>query len=406
MNFVLLTTIACAVFGGEPAGDEGQAWPQWRGPATASVAANADLPVEFGPDRNVAWSAPLPGGGYSAPVVVGERVFVTANGQPDRGSLHVLCFDRGTGERRWERTFEATGRTAVYEPDMRVATPTPAADGERVFVLFSSNDLACFTLEGVPVWYRGLTVEYPNLSNSLGMSSSLLLAGGTLVAQCEADSESYVFGLDPATGATRWRRDRPRKANWNSPTLLPTGPTELVLLSGSEGAEAVEPADGVTAWEWEGSSSTVVSPTVSGEFILLPSDGVTALRLEGGVPQPAWDARKLSPSYASPVVVGDVVATVNQGGILSAADLNTGDMLWQARLPGGYWATPVAAGDRLYLPTREGGVTVVRVKREEAELLAENALDPDGSGFRASPAVAGDALFLRSDATLWKIAAE
>ena len=402
----LLAVLAVCGFAPDDAAD----WPQWRGPASASVA-DADLPVEFGGEdgENIAWTAPLPGGGFSAPVVSGDRVLVTANSGPNGGTLHVLCFDRDSGERLWDRTFPATGRTATYEPDMRVATPTPATDGERVYALFSSNDLACFTLDGVPVWYRGLTVEYPNLSNSLGMSSSLLLAGGTLVAQCEADSESFAFGIDPATGDTRWRLDRAKKANWNSPTLLRSGGRDLVLLAGPRSVAAVDPAVGTAAWEWEEGSSTIVSPGVAGDLILFPKNGTTAVRVatggaDAGKPEVVWENQKLRASYASAVAVGGIAVTVNQQGILSAADLATGDALWQARLPGGYWATPVVVGDRLYLPTAEGGVTVVRVTREEAELLAENDLEEDGSGFRAAPAVAGDALFLRTDSTLYKVA--
>src|SRR5688572_22628806 len=51
-------------------------WPQFRGP-TGQGLASGPLPVEWGPDRNVRWKTPIPGLGWSSPVVAGGRVFLT-----------------------------------------------------------------------------------------------------------------------------------------------------------------------------------------------------------------------------------------------------------------------------------------------------------------------------------------
>ena len=41
-------------------------------------------------DPKVAWSASLPGRGLSSPIVIGEKVFVTASAGPDQQQLQVL----------------------------------------------------------------------------------------------------------------------------------------------------------------------------------------------------------------------------------------------------------------------------------------------------------------------------
>ncbi len=93
--------------------------------------------------------------------------------------------------------------------------PSPASDGERVFAFFSSNDVICTDLDGTLLWYRGMTFDYPNASNSLGMSSSLVVADETLVVQVENDSESFT----PA-----WTCVRASTAgSWTGP-VSPTGP--------------------------------------------------------------------------------------------------------------------------------------------------------------------------------------
>ncbi|MEZ6045278.1 MAG: hypothetical protein R3C11_06785 [Planctomycetaceae bacterium] len=92
----------------------------------------------------------------------------TASSGYDQSRLHVLCYDTQSGEQVWERTFAATGRTICHEkikslPDSRL--------GRGTDICFS-NDIACLDLDGNLLWYRGLTYDYPNASNSLGMSSS------------------------------------------------------------------------------------------------------------------------------------------------------------------------------------------------------------------------------------------
>ncbi|QDT16108.1 outer membrane protein assembly factor BamB family protein [Alienimonas californiensis] len=421
--------LLAALAAGPADGAADDAWRGFLGPGSRS-AATAAVPTTFdgAGGTNVAWAAELPGGGFSGPAVAAGRVYVTADSGFNSDVLHVLAFDDATGAKLWDRRFQATGRTGTYEPDMRVATGTPATDGEFVFAQFSSNDVVCLTADGDTLWYRGLTADYPNVSNSLGMSSSPLLATAadgtrTLIVMAENDAESKLFGLDPATGESRWVLDRPNQANWGSPVLLPAGSAfrndgDLALCQGSYGLQALDPGTGEIVWEWGDGASTVVSPNVAlgpdGDGrILVVSDGIAALEPVVGsdAVKVAWQNSRLRPSYASPVVVrspaGPLVATLTQGGILSVADLATGEEVGKARLSGKYWATPVAVGVgenlRLFCPNSEGEVAVVGFDAEGSpEILAANKLGEDGMW--ASPAAASGAVYFRSDATLWKIA--
>jgi outer membrane protein assembly factor BamB len=100
-----------------------------------------------------------------------------------------------------------------------VASCTPCSDGKRVFALWSCNDLAAFDFDGNLLWLRGLTVDYANASNSIGMASSPIVVGETVVTMIENDSESYTLGVDANTGRNLWKMDRPKAANWCSPVL-------------------------------------------------------------------------------------------------------------------------------------------------------------------------------------------
>ena len=378
----------------------GADWRQFRGNDVSGVAQDASGPSSFSATENIVWKADLPGRGLSGPIVVGGRIYVTASSGFRQNRLHVLCFERKTGEKIFERQFWATGRTMCH-PKMCVATPTPASDGKRVFAFYSSNDVACLDLDGNLLWYRGLTHDYPNASNSLGMSSSPIVVDDTLIVQVENDAESFAVGLDVETGKSRWKKERPKRANWTSPTFITdkTGKS-LALLQSSRGVEAIDPKTGKRVWNFGDGASTIPSSVVIGESILIPSNGLTAIRPDGGELQQLWNDSRLGPATASPLVLDEKVFVVNRVGILRAADISTGSILWQLRLKGPFSSTPVAAGTKLVFFNEKGTAQIVDISGEEGEQVGSGDL---GETILATPAISGKDLFVRSDGHLWKI---
>src|SRR5436305_11161634 len=82
-------------------------WPEFRGPTGQGLAGDAKLPIEWGPEKNVAWRVPVPGKGWSSPVVVAGRVYLTTavpQGDDPNGdqSLRALCLDAATGKTLWD----------------------------------------------------------------------------------------------------------------------------------------------------------------------------------------------------------------------------------------------------------------------------------------------------------------
>ncbi len=376
-------------------------WPQFRGPLGNGLSDETNLPEKIDASA-VAWKSSLPGRGLSSPIIVGDRIFVTCSSGPKQDRLHVICFNAADGSKRWERQFWATGRTMCHEKTC-VAAPTPASDGQHVFAIYSSNDLLCLDLDGNLVWLRGLTQDYPNASNSLGMSSSLTTADGVLIAMVENDSESFTAGIDVKTGANLWKLDRPKMANWTSPyTIRGTEGSTLAVLQSGKGIAAVEPRTGRVVWQYTDGASTIPSGTVSDGVLYVPSRGVTALRPapDGQSPKQLWRSGQLQPATASPVVVGDKVYTLNNAGVLTCGGTADGTRLWQLRLKGPFSATPVVAGTRLYCVNEKGLLQVVETAGKEGVLNSEFDL---AHTILSTPSIAGGALYVRSDSTLWKI---
>ena len=376
-------------------------WPLFRGPLGNGVATDASVPAKFDA-RSILWAADLPGRGLSSPIIIGDRVFVTASSGPKQDRLHVICFSASDGRKLWERQFWATGRTMCHDKTC-VAAPTPASDGQRIFAIFSSNDLVCLDLDGNLLWLRGLTLDYPNASNSLGMSSSLTVADGVLIAMLENDSESFTAGIDVKTGLNRWKLDRPKMANWTSPTLIKSagGPTHVLLQSG-KGVTAVEPATGKIVWSYTDGASTIPSGTVSDGVLYLPSQGLTALQPspDGNSPKQLWRSGTLRPATSSPLVLNGRVFTLNDAGVLSCGDLADGKRLWQLRLKGPFSATPVAAGTFLYCVNEKGVLQIVDTAPPEGAVTSELDL---GKTILGTPAISHGAVYVRSDGKLWKL---
>jgi outer membrane protein assembly factor BamB len=415
-------------------------WPLFRGPNGNGIASALLLPGKI--DTNsIAWAADLPGRGLSSPIIIGERVFVTCASGPKQDRLHVICFNAKDGSKLWERQFWATGRTMCHEKTC-VAAPTPASDGERLFVIFSSNDLVCLDLDGNLLWLRGLTRDYPNASNSLGMSSSLTVADGTVIAMVENDDDSFTAGLDAKTGVNRWKLQRPKAANWTSPVLFKApgsstqraagfqpaesalvtpaqktsrtggspasfrqqdaGGTFHVLLQSSKGLVAVEPATGRIVWQYTDGASTIPSATVSDGVIYVPSHGITALKPEpeGQSPRQLWRSGQLRPATSSPVVANQRVFTLNDAGVLTCGEAAEGKRLWQLRLKGPFSATPVGAGNLLYCVNEKGVLQVVDIAAPEGGIVSELAL---GKTILSTPSIANGAIYVRSDGKLWKL---
>lgn len=379
-------------------------WLNFRGPAGSGFDPDMATTVGELAEKTLAWKAALPGRGLGSPIVVGDKVFLTAASGPEQQQLHVLCFSAKDGTPLWERRFWATGRTMSHNKT-NVAAPTPASDGERIYALYSSNDLVCLDLDGDLVWMRGLTLDYPNASNSLGMASSPIVVGDTLVAQIENDSESFAAGFDLLTGMNKWKLDRPKSANWTSPTVLNKEGESIVALQSGEGVVGLVPSTGSTVFSIPEKASTIPSAAASGDELFIPANGLTVMKLGGAGEEPkkVWNQTNQRPGTPSVLVGPEKLFLINNAGVLTCASRRDGTVAWEIRLKGPFSGSPVAGGDgKLYIFSEQGVGQVVDTSGEKGVVASEIEL---GETILSTPALDGKALYIRSDGHLWKFAA-
>jgi outer membrane protein assembly factor BamB len=392
--FAILAAVAVA----------GSDWRQFRGPAGAGAADGTAPPTEIAADR-ATWKANLPGRGLSAPIVVGDRVFVTASSGRLNDRLHVLAFAAADGKRLWERTVFATGPTAAH-PKTCMAAPTPASDGKRVVALFGTDDLVCLDLDGNVLWARCLYEENPGATDGRGLATSPVIVAGRVIVHVETQNVSFAAGIDLASGTNCWRIERPRGIVWSTPTILPgwaAGGFDLVLLQGSTRLSAIDPATGQEAWHLDRKNDQIASALCHGDVLFVPGEnGMAAFRRQDqGPPQLLWESEKLNPVTASPVLVGNRLYCP-RGSVVVVGDAATGAEVGRVRLRGdAVGGSPVTAGGLIFCAAEDGAVNVLKPGEKEPAIVGSGTV---GETLLATPAIANGALYLRSDGHLWKFA--
>jgi outer membrane protein assembly factor BamB len=389
-------------------------WPQFRGPTGQGHATERGLPLEWSETRNIIWKTPVPGLGWSSPVVADGRVWLTTvvESKERRGrlsaSLRALAFDVATGREVVNVEVFRLDEAGYVNPKNSRASPTPIVDGERVYVHFGAEGTAALSTSGEILWTTRLRYESQH-----GNGGSPVLYRDLLIVNCDGNGgEAYVVALDTATGKTRWRTSRRRPADqaYSTPLVITVNQQDQLVSVGAYRATAYEPLTGQEIWRvGYGDGFSNVPRPVFGQGLVLIATGFQTPSLmavrpdgKGDVTRThvAWTITRGAPYTPSPLLVGDDVYYVSDTGVLSLADLASGQVVWQQRLGGNYSASPVLADGRIYFQSEEGMTTVIAPGREFRR-LATNRLD---GATLASMAVSNGSFFIRSHTHLYRIA--
>jgi outer membrane protein assembly factor BamB len=246
-------------------------WGQFRGPNGTGVSPADGFPSDLSPATQARWTAKVPFG-QSSPVVGGGRVYVTAS-EGDR--LVTLSFDAETGRHIWRREVARTHAHAIYRSN-DPASPTPVADAQGVVAFFPDFGLISYASDGVERWRHPLGP----FRNFYGMAASPIVVGDLVVLVCDQQAGSFILALDRASGAVKWKRDRPgRTVGWASPIVFrpSSGPPQLVVL-GSTHVDGYELGTGAPAARWwmrVASNGGLGTPVTSGDTVLVSTLAAT-----------------------------------------------------------------------------------------------------------------------------------
>jgi outer membrane protein assembly factor BamB len=392
---------------GHAAGVSAQEWPQFRGPDGQGHSSERGLPLEWSESKNIAWKVPVPGRGWSSPVVAGGRVWVTtATAMKRETSLRLLAYDLASGGPALDvEVFRLRG-TELLNAKNSHASPTPIVEGDRVYVHFGAEGTAALSAAGAIVWKTRLPYQSQH-----GNGGSPELAGDLLIVNCDGFDESFVIALDKRTGRTRWRADRrpPYSQAYSTPLAIRAADRDQIVSVGAFNAFAYDPQNGKEIWRvgYPEGFSNVPRPVYGAGLVFITTGfqqpSILAIRPDGKGDvtrtHVAWTLSRGAPLTPSPLLAGDDLYAVSDNGIASCLDARTGAVRWQQRLGHSFSASPVLADGRIYFLDEDGRTTVIK-PGGTFEPLATNALD---GPTLASMAVAARSLFIRTATHLYRI---
>jgi outer membrane protein assembly factor BamB len=390
-------------------------WPEFRGPTGQGLVREGGLPTAWGPSKNVVWKQSIPGAGWSSPVVVEGRIYLTTSvpveNSPTRDqSLRALCLDAKSGRTLWDReVMRENGATApgIHGKNSH-ASPTPLVYGGRLYVHFGHQGTACLDLAGKVLW-RNTSLGYAPVH---GNGGSPILVGDALVFSGDGADKQFLAALDRNTGKVLWKTDRnneaDRKFSFSTPLLITVAGKQQIISPASGMVGAYDPRTGREIWRVRYEGYSVIPRPVFGHGLVYICTGYNTPSLlairpdgQGDVTRThvAWTVRRHAPHTPSPLLVGDELYLVSDWGIASCLDAKTGHVHWQERLGGAYSASPVHAGDKIYFQSEDGVGTVLKAGRR-FEVVAKNAME---ERTLASYAAVNGALFLRTAKHLYRI---
>ena len=412
-------------------------WPQWRGPnSNGSTQTARDLAVTWSETQNVVWRAKLPSWSAATPIVWQDTIFITSAeegspqlrgagrrggpGAPDK--LFLIAVNRKDGSIRWQRQIDSGNQLFRKQNS---ASPSAITDGKRVWIMTGNGKFSCFAMDGRELWKRDIQADYGRFGLNHGYASTPLLYGNRLYVQVlhgmHTDDPSYVFAVDPETGKTLWKVDRPTDAqsespdNYATPQMAKVGAKLQLVISGGDYVTGHDLDTGKELWRIGGfnptnnrANRTIASSVVIGSNVFTTSTrGHPFIGFRAGGSgtvtgkNELW-TNNLGADVPTPTTDGKYLYVLGDSGIVNCLEAETGNVVYQGQRieSATYSASPLLADGKIYCISEDGTTTVLKAG-PKFEILAVNKLD---NLTLASPVAVDNQIFIRTADYLYCIA--
>ena len=205
-------------------------WPQWRGARRDGLSGETGLLPTWPEDGpRLLWKVDNLGKGWSSPIVVDERVYVTGDVGDD---LLVFAFDL-RGQLLWQAQ-----NGAAWQGSFPGARACCAYSQGRLYHLNSHGRLACLNAaDGRERWAVNVLERF-NAENITWAISECLLIDGPRVIVTPGGPQTLVAALDKQTGRTVWTSEPldGERTSYSSPILFRHAGRRLIAnCSGGHG---------------------------------------------------------------------------------------------------------------------------------------------------------------------------
>ena len=389
-----------------------QGWTDYRGPNLNGHSAAQNIPLSWNDSSNVAWKTPMPGRGWSSPVILNNKIWLTT-ALNDGKNLNLLAINSTSGKIEFNLNLFKRDSLQENHPLNSYASPSPVVEDGKVYANFGTYGTACVDTEsGEIIWKRS---DF-HCEHEVGPGSSPFLYENLLILTYDGTDVQFLVGLDKETGKIIWKRNRDvdlkdqspesRKA-FTTPIIGKINGEDQLISVGPHIVAGYNPQTGERVWHanFKGFSGSSRPLVVENKLFFNTGFGpsaVIALKLggEGNVTDSiAWINKKSTQARSSALYIDSLLYMVNTGGQAKCFVAETGEELWTERVGRFTSSSPIYVGGNIYTFDEEGLITIFKPGRV-FQKIGENQMR---DGFMASPAIVGDSLFLRSKSQLYKI---
>jgi outer membrane protein assembly factor BamB len=425
MPHKLLCSITCLIlFAARIASAENSPdWRSWRGGLNWGSVEQGNYPDKFGEEKYL-WRTQLPGKGCSTPIILNEKIYLTA---PAEGKDALLCFDLG-GKELWRAVFGK--EDAGKHRNGSGSNASPITDGQAIFVYFKSGTFAAIDLAGNVRWKTDLVERFGKDTLFWDHGTSPVLTEKYVVMARMHQGESWLAAFDKLTGELAWKVARNYKTpvecdhGYTTPLVIQHNGRESLLVWGAEHLTIHNASDGQVTWTCGNFNPdanklwpAIVTPVIVGDIAVVAygrndrgTPRLHGIRLTGSGDVTAsnhvWLRDDVGTFVPTPAVHKGQVILVRDRGEVASIDPATGKTNWEDAFPksrSNFYASPLIAGDRLFAPREDGVVFVASVAGNQFKLLAENAM---GESVIASPVPLGNRILLRGEKHLFCVTSE
>jgi outer membrane protein assembly factor BamB len=420
-------------------------WPTFRGPEHSGVADNQKLPAQWdaATGANIRWKTAIPGLAHSSPIVWGDRIFVTTAvssrldvkfrpglyGDGDASDDHssqqwkVYAIDKKSGKIIWDRVaFEGEPREKRHVKST-YASATPATDGRYVVAWFGSQGICAYDMDGKLAWKKDIgrlnVGAYDDKSYEWGTASSPIIYKDMVIIQVDTQEQCYVMAMNIKTGEQIWKTARTELPSWSTPPIIPGKSGVELVTNAPRAIRGYDPETGKELWSLKPSSNiTAPTPIYSGDLMIVgsgrrPEKPLYAIRTgargdislkpdEKSNASVVWQHIGAGPYMPTPLIYQGLVYSLENQGVLTCYDLATGEEKYKERIPhqgSGFSGSPVESDGRIFLPSEDGDIFVVRAG-PKFELLGNNHM---GELLMTTPAISGGLMLIKAEHDLFAV---
>ena len=432
INF-LLPAFFCASF--LSAQELTEQWSQFRGPSGSGIIKTKPTPTKWNVEtgENIRWKTPVPGLAHSAPIIWGDRIYLTTVVSPSKADLKIglygdissandvgihqwrlLAIERATGKVIFDKLGHKAEPKSQRHRKATQCNSTPATNGKFIVAYFGSEVIFCFDMEGNLVWKKDLgemdAGYFKMPSAQWGFASSPVIHQDKVIVQCDVQKNAFLAVFDLATGKELWRTKRNDVPTWSTPAVAQWEGKTQILINGWRHTGGYDFETGKEIWKLNGGGDIPVPTPIVGNGVAFFTSAhglyrpIRSIRLsaKGNITPPevkdtnesiTWVHHRKGNYMQTPILIGDRIYACNDRGVLTSFNASDGSILFSERLKGnGFTASPVSDGEHLYVTCEYGEVWVVKL----TDTYQQTAINELGDSCLSTPAISDGTLYFRT----------